>query len=286
MSIGVAILLATLSPSFEAAYPATPSLPFPAAGQTGDSGVAVVPREEQSIPSSKTSQSPPFEELGQTDIIVTGRARSPGDPIEAINVKSFAINQAVDGAVIGPVAHTYMRIVPQPVQLGVSNALSNIHEPVVFVNYILQMKIGKAAETLGRFAINSTIGIAGIIDIAARKPFHLPRRPNGFADTLGYYGVKPGAFIFVPLIGATTVRDLIGTLLDRAMLPTAFGKPFNQPGYVIPISVGRTLDQRAGLDDKLEGFRDSPDPYTARRDYYLQTREAEIISLRHIKPLK
>ena len=282
----MAILLTTLSPSSEAAYPTIPSSPFPVDGQTGASGAAVVPPAEQSLALPKTSQSPPTDELGQSDIVVTGRTRSPGDPIEAINVKSFAINQAVDGAVIGPVTHTYMRIVPTPVQVGVSNALSNIHEPVVFVNYVLQLKVGKAAETLGRFIINSTVGIAGIVDVAARRPFHLPRRPNGFADTLGYYGVKPGAFLFVPLIGATTVRDLIGTLLDRAMLPTAFGKPFNQPGYVIPVSVGRTLDQRAGLDEKLEGFRDSPDPYTARRDYYLQSRELEIKNLHHTKPLK
>lgn len=283
--IGAAFLLTMVNPSAEIVHPLIPSVPLPADGQT-EPTVPPSSSEHPSMALPITSQSPVAAELSQDDIVITGRTRSPEDPLERVNVKTFALNQAVDGMVIGPVTHTYTRLVPLPVQLGVSNILSNVHEPVVFANYIFQLKFGKAAETFGRFVINSTIGAAGIIDIAARKPFGLPRRPNGFANTLGYYGVRSGAFLFVPLVGATTVRDLVGTLLDRAMLPTAFGKPFNQPGYVIPVSVGRTLDQRASLDDKLAEFRGSPDPYTARREYYLRTRSEEISALHHKPRIK
>jgi phospholipid-binding lipoprotein MlaA len=218
---------------------------------------------------------------GQDDIVVTARSHSPGDPLESINVKSFAANEAVDKAVIGPVTHTYMKIVPHGVQVGVSNLLSNLHEPVVMLNFALQLKLACAAETAARFTINSTIGVGGVIDIAARKPFRLPKRPNGFADTMGYYGVKTGAFLFVPVFGATTVRDLVGNIMDRGILPVALGAPFNRPAYFIPVGLGRTLDNRATLDEKLNQFRNTPDFYKSRRDYYLQLRQAEIDELHH-----
>ena len=76
-----------------------------------------------------------------------------------------------------------------------------------------QGKVGKAFETLGRLAINSTVGVGGLFDVAGKKA-DLPYRRNGFANTLGYYGVKPGAYLFLPLIGPTTVRDLVGGAID------------------------------------------------------------------------
>ncbi|MFX6258432.1 MlaA family lipoprotein, partial [Acinetobacter baumannii] len=88
---------------------------------------------------------------------------------------------------------------PVPVRSGIRNFLYNLREPIVFVNFLLQHKAGKAAETLGRFVVNSTVGVGGLFDMAKRRPIHLPRRPNGFADTLGFYGVKPGPFLFLPL---------------------------------------------------------------------------------------
>ncbi|HEY7958898.1 MAG TPA: MlaA family lipoprotein, partial [Sphingomicrobium sp.] len=159
------------------------------------------------------------------------------------------------------------------------NVLSNLHEPVVFINFLLQHKVGKAAETLGRFAINTTVGLAGVIDVAKRKPFHLPRRPNGFADTLGFYGVKPGPFLFVPLIGPTTVRDLAGNILDRLVLPFAAGKPFSTPEWAVPTGTLHSLDRRIAFDHELARQRASVDPYTAARQYYLTRRQAEIDAL-------
>jgi phospholipid-binding lipoprotein MlaA len=124
----------------------------------------------------------------QSDIVVTARPR--GDPLRRANVVSFQATQAVDDAVIGPAAHTYEHVVPSPVRGGLRNFFYNLHEPTVFLNYLVQLKPGKAAETLGRFAVNTTIGVVGVMDVAKRRPFNLPRRPNSFSDTLGYYGVK------------------------------------------------------------------------------------------------
>ena len=216
------------------------------------------------------------------DIVVRAEARTiPGDPLQQLNLKAFKAVQAVDHAVIRPAAMAYSHIVPNPIRSGLRNFLNHLTEPVVFVNYLLQLKPGKAAETFGRFAINSTVGVAGIFDIAKRRPFKLPHRPNGFAYTMGYYGVKPGPFLFLPLVGPTTVRDLIGVILDRAFVPFAVGKPFNRPAYAIPTNVFGQLDQRAQLDATLDKLHvQSGRPYGATREDYLERRQAEIDVLR------
>lgn len=226
--------------------------------------------------SPEPTQTTPAEPI-QGDIVVTAKSRhQSADPLAAVNAKSFAAAQAIDGALVGPLARGYERALPMPVRSGVRNFLENLHEPDVFVNYMLQLKPGKAAETLGRFVLNTTIGVAGLVDMAKRRPFHLPRRANGFADTFGYYGVKPGPFLFLPVIGATTPRDFIGLVMDRLLLPVAVGRPFNRPAYSIPTGVLHTLDRRSEFENELQDVRSTGDPYVARRDLYLQTRQAKI----------
>lgn len=213
------------------------------------------------------------------DILVLGRDKA-GDPLQGANVKAFGATQAVDSAVLGPVARTYKRKVPSPIRSGIHNFLYNLKEPIIFLNFLLQFKPGKAAETAGRFAINSTVGIAGVMDIAKRKPFRLPRRANGFADTLGYHGVKNGPFLFLPIVGPTTVRDLFGGFVDRLILPTTVGHPFTSVTYTAPLGVLGALDHRADFDETLKVLHDgSVDPYTASREFYLRRRQAEIDDL-------
>ena len=219
----------------------------------------------------------PASERAQTDIVVTGRKESAGDPLRAVNAESFAVTQKVDDAVIGPVARTYKKTVPSPIRRGIHNFLYNLREPIVFLNFLLQFKPGKAAETVGRFAINTTIGVAGVLDVAKRKPFHLPRRSNGFANTLGYYGVKNGPFLFLPIVGPTTIRDLLGGAVDRLILPVGVGKPFTSATYTIPAGILGALDHRSEFDQTLKDLHDnSPDPYAATRSFYLNRRQAEI----------
>src|SRR5258706_52610 len=204
-----------------------PAVPVPqVAPDASDQAVRVpaepAPAAERPPPAAQAEGQTPTEPaapaprpgVDQNDIVVTGRPHAPGDPLENVNAKSFAVTQSVDKAFVGPVALAYKKHVPAPVRSGLRNFLYNLKEPDVFLNFLLQLKPGKAMETLGRFAINSTIGGAGLFDVAKRRPFKLPRRPNGFADSLGYYGVKPGPFLFLPLIGPTTVRDLVASGLD------------------------------------------------------------------------
>ena len=210
------------------------------------------------------------------EIVVTRRTPSPADPAEHLNAVSYEAVQAVDKAVIGPIAHTYEKTVPTPVRDGLHNALDNLDEPIVFVNFLLQLKPGKALETLGRFAINSTLGLAGLFDVAKRKPFNLPRRSNGLADTLGFYGVGPGPYLFLPVIGSTTLRDLIARPFDLLVLPVIAPKPFADPKVALGKSVLNALDERVQDDGKFLRLRSAPDPYVAQREEYLARRKAEI----------
>ena len=217
----------------------------------------------------------------QTAIVVTARGQPPkSDPLQSVNAASFEAVQAVDNAIVAPIALGYEAKVPKPIRSGLHNVLNNLSEPINFVNYLLQFKPGKAAETLGRFTVNSTVGIGGLVDVAKSPSINLPYRRNGFANTMGFYGVKPGAYLFVPLIGPTTVRDLIGRGLDLALLPSALGSPFNTPYYSIGTGVLRSVDDRVEMDELLREFREANDPYAAERTWYLEKREAEIRALR------
>lgn len=248
---------------------------------------------------SETQFSPPAEGAGteravvagnpdivEPVIVVTGLAGAPpGDPLASINATAFDVTQSVDKAIVGPVAMAYESNIPEPVRDGIGNFLGNLREPLVLLNFLLQLKPGKAAETLGRFAVNSTIGVGGLFDVAKKKPINLLRRPNGFADTMGYYGVQPGAYLFLPILGPTTIRDVIGTAVDGLLLPTAVGAPFNSLTYNIPSGALNSLNERADFDDQLHKIREeSDDPYTAARTYYLARRQAEIDVLRGKQP--
>lgn len=229
-----------------------------------------------SAPPSLLADAPPEE------IVVTAKRRAiAADPLENLNETSFEVIQSVDKAFVGPVAIAYREKIPGPFRSGIRNFLSNIGEPIIFVNFLLQIKPGKAIETAGRFTVNSTIGIAGLVDVAKKKPFQLPHRVNGFAYTMGFYGVKSGPYLYLPFIGPTTLRDVTGRLMDLMLLPIGVGKPFNNPFYAFPAGVLSSLDDRAEFDDELQRLRSqSNDPYAALRAYYLNRRQAEIDALR------
>lgn len=240
------------APPVEAAAPASVTLP-------------VLPQD------APTSSAPP-------------PARPPhakGDPLENFNRRMFKAYQGIDKAVFRPAAMGYKHVVPVPVRSGIRNFFSNLGEPIVFLNYILQLKFGKAGETLGRFVVNSTVGIGGLADVAKNKAVNLPHRSNGFGNTLGFYGVKPGPYIFLPIVGPTTLRDFLGGQADAAVLPASVGKPFTRVEYQVPRTVLRGLNERAESDGDLKALFDSAvDPYATLRSVYLQNRAAEIQALK------
>mgnify|MGYP000284695911 CR=1 FL=1 len=289
-SLALAAALTAPAPDGAAVAPAAAE-PAPAvAAPAVAPAVQPVPAPETQPPTPPVSTEeakPAVYVDDQGGIVVVGRGKPPkNDPLQNINVETFEVVQSVDRAVIGPVAHAYQRNLPGPLQRGVHNVLTELEEPTVFINFVLQHKIGKAAETLARFAVNATVGLGGLIDVAKSKPINLPHRRNGFGYTLGFYGVGPGPYLFLPLIGSTTLRDFGGRMLDLAVLPTAVGKPFKGIIWTVSYGTMREIDDRVERDDILTQLRDNdPDPYVSMKKYYLQLRQAEIDALRG-KPAK
>lgn len=227
---------------------------------------------------SPTADTPPDDD--RDAIVVTGETRAPpGDPLEKLNAKSFEAVQSVDKAVVEPVAKAYNKGLPRPVRKGLRNFFSNLGEPVVAAAYLLQFKPGKAFETAGRFGVNSTLGFVGLFDVAKRKPFNLPHRDNGIANTLGFYGVGPGPYMYLPIVGPTTLRDIIGDTADKMVLPFALGRKVFKPAYVIPATILNQLGERAAFDETITAIRKEDDPYTVYKTLYLKQRQAEIDAL-------
>lgn len=221
------------------------------------------------------AEAPPVNE-----IVVEGEVGPPkSDPIEAVNEESYRITQSVDQALVEPLAYAYRDGLPEPVRDGLGNVVRNLGEPSNALNFLLQGKVGKAFETLGRLAINTTIGVGGLFDVAGKKA-DLPYRRNGFANTMGYYGVGPGPYLYLPVTGATTARDLGGSILDQLLLPIAVGEPFNRTEYGAAYFLINGLDQRLAFDEEIASIRASDDPYRLRRETYLALRRRDIATLK------
>jgi phospholipid-binding lipoprotein MlaA len=276
--ISAAAPQATVPVATDGTAPATSAaVPVPVDAVPADTTPAV---DAAAAPASTAVPTGTASDPQGSDIIVTPRKPPPpGDPLERINEQSFKTVQSVDKAVIGPVATAYNKGLPRPIRQGLRNFFLNLQEPVVFAAYLLEFKPGKAAETAGRFAINTTLGVGGVLDTAKRKPFNLPYRPNGLADLLGYYGVGPGPYMYLPLIGATTLRDVIGDTVDQLAVPTLIGKPFTNPAIATPASIISQLGERAAFDSQIRKIRDSENPYATYRELYLKQRKAEIEAL-------
>ncbi len=133
------------------------------------------------------------------------------DPWERINRFTYRFNARFDEAVFLPVSDQYRRI-PRPVRSGVHNFFANLGEVNTVVNYVLQLHGAAGVHSLGRFVINSTIGIGGLFDVAAK--FHLKREPTGFGTTLAGWGMHPGPYLVIPILGPATLRDGVGLVAD------------------------------------------------------------------------
>jgi len=139
------------------------------------------------------------------------------DPLEPINRAIFEFNEIVDDNIFKPVAKGYKYITPDPVEVGVSNFFSNIGEVGTIANDILQLKFSQAGHDTARFAINSTLGIFGIFDVAT--PLGLKRNKEDFGQTLGFWGIPNGPYLVLPFLGPSTLRDGPSLIVDYEMSP-------------------------------------------------------------------
>jgi len=197
------------------------------------------------------------------------------DPAEPVNRAIFKANVAADHAVMKPVAQAYVDHVPDGVQRGIHNVVQNLKEPAVAVNDALQGNVKQAWQSVQRLAVNSTVGVAGIFDVAA--DWGLPPHKADFGQTLGVWGVGGGPFVELPLLGPSNARDTVRTVVDMAMHPLTFvgGAPATYAG--VATGSGNVIDTRAQhLHDLDELERNSLDYYATLRSVYRQHRDAEI----------
>lgn len=201
------------------------------------------------------------------------------DPIEPVNRFVFAINETLDIFILRPAAETYRFLLPEVVRDSVRNFLRNLKTPVLFLNHLWQGKEEQASDILVRFGINTTLGLGGLIDVAAMWGYEY--RSEDFGQTLGVYGVEPGPYLVLPLFGPSSLRDAFGRGVDSAIDPLSYVLQYADVERDTEILLGRAalegLDTRSRNIENLDELkRDSVDFYARVRSLYLQFRDAEI----------
>jgi phospholipid-binding lipoprotein MlaA len=193
------------------------------------------------------------------------------DPWEPFNEKMFSFNYNMDKYVLKPVAKGYNFVMPDRLQQMIDSGFDNLLVVQRVVNNLLQWRPKGAGAEVGRFLINSTLGIGGLFDIA-KQEFGLQKTRVDFGQTLGIWGVSPGPFLVLPFLPPLTVRDGIGTAVDGAMDPLSYVLPFIWTR--LGMKIGNTINDRSLNLDLYQGFEETTvDLYSAVRNGYLQRRE-------------
>jgi len=217
-------------------------------------------------------------------LLLAGCAHMPGaqdkgkqvagdeDPLEGFNRSIYEFNYVFDSAVLKPVATGYRAVVPEEGREAVTNVLENLYTPVVFFNSVLQGDPQNSFASLWRFMLNTTFGLGGLHDFAAEAG--LKDRTTDFGQTLAMWGVEPGAYLVLPIIGPSNLRDATGRVAD------AFLNPFNYAeSDWVPYSIWGTtaIDTRSNNMKLIDDiYRSSLDPYSTFRSGYTQKRKSDI----------
>lgn len=185
------------------------------------------------------------------------------DPYESFNRKMFGFNDHVDNYVAEPISNAYKWITPQFLQTGVFNFFNNLKNVNVVINDVLQAKFSQSAEDTGRFAINSTVGLGGLLDVA--KQVGLEQNEEDFEQTLAVWGVPQGSYLVLPILGPSTARGIPGAVFDTAANPASY--------VGMPVQLVSMLNARASAEGSLKFIDEAAlDPYVFTRESFLQWR--------------
>ena len=200
--------------------------------------------------------------------------RDPRDPWEPMNRTVFKFNEVADKTIVKPVAQAYRFITPKFVRIGVTNFFGNIHDFSIFINDILQGKGERAVAGAGRFIINTTFGLGGLIDVAGAAGNR--KQNEDFGQTLGWWGVGPGPYWTLPLLGPSTVRDAGGRVVDTFLTPTTY--VITNTGVSVGLTAVEAVNLRSNLLDTEKVLEEAGavDKYSFLRDAFLQRREVLI----------
>lgn len=204
------------------------------------------------------------------------------DPFEGFNRTMFGFNDELNTYALRPFAHGYAFIVPRPVRTGISNFFDNLQYPVRFINSVLQGKITRSAQETGKFIVNSTAGVGGLIRVSDHVSSLADVPAEDFGQTLGVWGIAPGPYVVIPVLGPSDCRDLVGFAGDLAMQPLnwhTFGILHYAQSNTIGIALSGTRSVN-GLPKAVESYdqlkSEAVDPYVAMRDGYLSYRAAQV----------
>ena len=227
-----------------------------------------------------------LEELNEDYIVSNQVFQLTGinDSLEPFNRRMYAFNTQIDKKIVYPASRIYAAVVPKPIRKGISNFYNNFSEIPTFVNSVLQLKPGKAVNALGRFVVNSTVGVLGVADVA--KNMGMKRDPETMGDTLGHYGVKTGPFLVLPVLGPSDLRDAVGAGIDSisegAVRRVAEEKLFfdtgvfdkNIYGFTKPVVTGLNASSMIGM---RYGDLNSPFEYDLVKAIYYNYRKIQVI---------
>lgn len=268
--------------------------------ETSDKNIRLVPQTNVKIKKNKpdTNKYIAFEEDGygvlannleelNEDYIVSNQVfqlTGINDSLEPFNRRMYAFNTQIDKKIVYPASRIYAAVVPKPIRKGISNFYNNFSEIPTFVNSVLQLKPGKAVNALGRFVVNSTVGVLGVADVA--KNMGMKRDPETMGDTLGHYGVKTGSFLVLPVLGPSDLRDAVGAGIDSisegAVRRVAEEKLFFDTGVFDKNIYGFTKPVVTGLNESsMSGMRygdlNSPFEYDLVKAIYYNYRKIQVI---------
>lgn len=244
--------------------------------QTGDAGTeagveATPPPTAAELDFQAIYGGSPYDPVADPSLPAPAQIGGAYDPWERYNRRVHRFNQVVDRTIALPLARAYMNVVPRPIRLGVSNFFSNLGQPVSAVNALLQGKPRQAAESLGRFALNSTLGVGGIFDPATDAK--MGNRSEDFGQTLGVWGWERSRFVELPLFGPRTVRDTLGLVGDAPLSPL---RQVGEDQVRIGLQGLQLVDVRTQLMS-IDSLRmGAEDDYALVRDAWYQRRNYQI----------
>lgn len=204
--------------------------------------------------------------LKQSDSLDSQRL---SDPFEGFNRGVDGFNTAADKAVLKPVAKAYRAVMPNAAERSVGRFFRNLGEPLNIVNNLLQGKVDGALNSTYRFAVNSTVGVLGLFDVA--KSYEVEAKPEDFGQTLAAWGVKPGPYVVIPFLGPTNFRDGFGRAVDGAAF-YPIGEISDSNQTQVSLFVLSMVDLRAGLLGVDETLSNQLDPYLFLKDAYESSR--------------
>lgn len=237
--------------------------------------IAVAPAPAAADPEPSPPEPSPLELSDEAQLealdAADGLSAYP-DPIEPANRVSLGFNEQLDRWLISPVSRAYAWAMPDPAEQAVRNVFSNAAEPISLLNHVLRLEPRLAGETLARFGMNTIGGVGGLIDIAT--PAGLPESHADFGGTLHHYGSPSGAYLVVPVLGPSTVRDAAGDIVDNLFSPQFY--LISGTGQIV-LGTGNGISQSSEHRQSLEALREqSVDFYSALRTAYYLSRESEL----------